>query len=145
MGASGPGIFENDAALEFIGTLREGRATPVGDRISAAVRAVGQAEQPLTVEQVQRCLAALALLLSDLDAGTLDGAPNPPELLAWFADLEIELNPARRLIAAAAISRVLLPSDNRWRELWDASTDGPAALGSVVRLRDLLADSAPES
>lgn len=143
MGASGPGIFENDAALEFIGTLRSGESIQVGDQVSAALRAVGQAEQPLTVEQVQRSLAALALLLSDLDAGILDGAVDPQELRAWFADLEVELNPARRQIAAAAISRVLLPADNRWRELWDGSPDGPAALGTVHRVRDLLADSAP--
>lgn len=144
MTATGPGIFENDAAAAWVATLREAQPTAVGDLVSNAVRAVAQAEQPLTADGVQQALAALALMLSGFDAEVLDGAPDQDAVLAWFADLEIELNPARRLVAGAAIERILLPQDNGWTQQWQKSGDQAAALATVHRLRDLLADSSAD-
>lgn len=141
MTATGPGIFENDAAGTWIAAVQKAQPTAVGDMVSTAVRAVAQAEQPLTPEGVQQALAALALLLSQFDRGILDGARDPDAVQAWFADLEIELNPARRLVAGAAINRILLPQDNGWTQQWRKSGDEAAALATVHRLRDLLADS----
>lgn len=142
MAASGSGVFENEAADAFVAGLRKAPPTAVGDSISAALRAVAQAETPLTEQQVQRALAALALLLSEFDPGVLDGAGDG-ELQTWFADLEIELNPARRQVAGAALDRILLPQDNGWFDGLD-ETRRPDAVASVHRLRDLLADAAAD-
>lgn len=143
MATSGPGIFDNDAATKFVADLRSAPPTSVGDAVSVALRAVAQAEAPLSVEDVQRALAALALLLGESDAGVLDGMAGADEVRTWFADLEIELNPARRLVAEGAIDRILLPDDNGWYESWSAADDGgAAAVASVHLLRDQLADAA---
>ena len=140
MTTSGPGIFDNDAAGEFVAGLQAAPPTAVGDAVSVALRTVAQAEAPLTVSDVQHALAALALLLSGIDADVLDGAGDVDSIRRWFEGLEIELNPARRQIAVAAIERILLPDDNAWYEHWSAVDDGPAALAGVHHLRDLLTD-----
>ena len=140
MSSSGPGIFDNDAATKFVSDLRAAPPTSVGDAISGALRVVAQAEAPLSVEDVQRALAALALLLAEAEAGVLDGAADADEVRSWFASLEIELNPARRQIAEGTLDRILLPQDNRWYDSLAAAGDRAAALAGVHRLRDLLAD-----
>jgi hypothetical protein len=142
---SGPGIFDNDAAGKFVSDLRAAPPTSVGDAVSGALRTVAQAEAPLSVEDVQRALAALALLLAQADPGVIEGAPDADGVRSWFADLEIELNPARRQIAEGTVDRILLPEDNGWYYLQSAADDGgAAALAGVHRLRDLLADFSTE-
>ncbi len=143
MTAPGFDVFGGDAARAFIRELREASPTTVGDSISAALRAVGQAETTLTQTQVERALAALALLLSSFDPAVLRGAGGD-DFRSWFADLEVELNPARRQIAGAAVDRILLPAENAWyAELSEPGGRGPT-LVDVHRLRDLLTDSAAQ-
>lgn len=143
MATSGAGTFDNDAAGEFLSGLRAAPPTSVGDAVSGALRAVAQAEAPLPVEDVQRALAAVALLLADADPQVLDGAADADEVLTWFTGLEVELNPARRQIAEGTLDRILLPQDNAWYDSVSAADDGGAeALAGVHRLRDLLADFA---
>ncbi len=142
MGISGPGIFDNDAAQDFLARLRSARPTDVGDLVSGALRRVAQAEQPLPMADVQSALVALALLLSEFDGDVLAGAPDPPAVVAWFVDLEIELTPSRRQIAGAALGRIQLAQDNEWATYWADSDDGRVARSTVEGLRDLLADSA---
>ncbi len=142
MATSGPGIFDNDAAAKFLSDLRSAPPTSVGDAVSGALRAVAQAEAPLSVENVQRALAAAALLLAESDARVLDGAADADTVRSWFAGLDIELNPARRQIADGALDRILLPDDNAWSASWSATDDGgAAAVAAVHRLRDLLVDA----
>jgi hypothetical protein len=142
MAAPDSGIFENEAAEVFVAELRKAVPTAVGDAISAALRAVAQAETPLTEPQVQRALAALALLFSGFDPDVLDGASGGADLRSWFGNLEIELNPARRQISGAAIDRILLPQDNAWYDSLEDDQD--AAVANVHHLRNLLADSAAD-
>ena len=143
MSTSGPGIFDNAAAAEFLHGLRTAPPTSVGDAVSGALRTVAQAEAPLSVEDVQRALAALALLLAEADAAVLDGAADAGDVRGWFAGLEIELNPARRQIAEGTLDRILLPDDNAWYDHWATSEDsGAAALATVHHLQNLLADFA---
>ena len=144
MAASGPDLFQNDDAQNFVRDLRTAAPAAVGDQVSAALRAVAQAESRLTVPVVARSLAALALLLSEFDPAVLGSAPDPEELAAWFADLEIELNPARRQVANGAVNRIVLADDNEWIDSWTGSGQLAEALAPVYRLRDLLADSASE-
>ncbi len=143
MSTPGPGIFDNDAAAEFVAGLRSGPPTSVGDTVSGALRTIAQAEAPLSVQDVQRALAALALLLAEADPGVVDGAADADAVRTWFAGLEIELNPARRQIAEGTLDRILLPVDNGWYDSSSAADDGgAAALAAVHHLRDLLADLA---
>lgn len=145
MATTGSGIFDNDAAAKFLSDLRSAPSTSVGDAVSGALRAVAQAEAPLSTEDVQRALAALALLLAEVEAGVLDGAADPQDTLTWFTGLEIELNPARRQIAEGTVDRILLPADNAWYDFWAAADDGGgAALATVHGLRDVLADAGGE-
>ena len=95
MAAMGSAYFGGDQATAFVAELRAAKPTAVGDAISAALRAVAQAEQPITEQQGSRVLVALALLLSPFEPEVLDGAPDEAGLGSWFGDLEIELNPAR--------------------------------------------------
>ena len=141
MAAMGSAYFGGDQATAFVAELRAAKPTAVGDAISAALRAVAQAEQPITEQQGSRVLVALALLLSPFEPEVLDGAPDEAGLGSWFGDLEIELNPARRQIAGAALDRLLLPADNGWYDAADAAGDPERALAGVHRLRDALADS----
>jgi hypothetical protein len=140
MTAMGSAYFGGDQAKAFVTELRAAKPTTVGDAVSAALRAVAQAEQPVTEEQGSRALVALALLLSPFEPDVLDDAPDGADLRSWFGDLEIELNPARRQIAGAAIDRLLLPADNGWYDGF-AERDRTEALVNVHRLRDLLADA----
>src|SRR5947208_2461686 len=112
MAAMDSGYFADDEAKAFVAELRRAQPTAVGDTISAALRAVAQAEQPLTNRQGVRAVVALALLLSSFEPDILEGAPDEADLLAWFGELEIELNPARRQIAGATIDRLRLTEDN---------------------------------
>lgn len=144
MATTGPGIFENDSAQDFLKTLQTSAPTAVGDLVSAALRRVAQAEKPLTVDQVQSALAALALLLAEFDGDVLMGTTDPTAVQAWFVDLEIELTPSRRQIADATIRRILLSQDNGWADLWAESEQGRLARSSVKALRDLLVDSAAQ-
>ena len=121
MAASDSGVIDNEAADAFVAELRKAPPTAVGDSISAALRAVAQAEAPLTPSQVQRALAAVALLLSTFEPAVLGSGTGGGDVPSWFADLEIELNPARRQIAGAAIDRILLPADNGWYDAVSAA------------------------
>ena len=144
MAASGPEIFSGDDAQSFLRDLRAAPSASVGDQISAALRAVAQSETPIGVAVVSRALAALALLLSEYEPEVLGGAADAAEVAAWFAELEIELNPARRQVAVGAINRIVLADENQWLEQWVGSGMQAEALAPVYRLRDLLADSASE-
>jgi hypothetical protein len=141
MAATGSAYFSGDHAAAFVAELRAAKSTAVGDAISAALRAVAQAEQPITQQQGSRALVALALLLSPFEPEILG---DEADLQSWFSDLQIELNPARRQIAGAAIDRLLLPADNRWYDAASPAGDEQQTLGGVHRLRDLLADSAAD-
>lgn len=141
MGASETGIFQNDDAQNFVHDLRAAAPTAVGDQISAALRAVAQAEGSLATPAVARALVALALLLSEYEPDVLSSATDATELAAWFKDLEIELNPARRQVAGGAIGRIVLADDNDWIQGWTGSGQLAEALAPVYRLRDVLADS----
>ena len=143
MAAMGSAYFGDEQARAFVAELRNSKPTAVGDAISAALRAVAQAEQPVTEQQGSRALVALALLLSPFEPEILDDAPDGADLRSWFGDLEIELNPARRQVAGAAIDRLLLPADNGWYDGF-ANQDRAEALVNVHRLRDLLADAAAD-
>jgi hypothetical protein len=138
------GVFQNEAATGLVTSLRQAARTAVGDLVSNALRRVAQAEQPVTAEDAQRALAAVALLLSVFDRDILDGAADGDELADWFGELEIEL-PPRRQVAAAALARILLPDDNGWYTFWTESGRIADATATVHRLRDLLTDSADES
>jgi len=141
MNTQGSGIFDNDAAHEFLEKLRGAAPTAVGDLISGALRGVAQAERPLEVDDVQEALVALALLLGEYDDAVLADAPDAEAVKAWFVDLEVELNPARRQIAGAAITRILLPADNAWYERCNSVEGGKQAIGAVLRLQEELADA----
>ena len=108
--------------------------------MSGALRAVAQAEAPLSVPDVQRALVAVALLLAEADAGVLEGAADAEDVRRWFAGLDVELNPARRQIAEATLDRILLPQDNGWYDSVSAGDEVTAALVTVHHLRDALAD-----
>ncbi len=148
-GQGGAGLLENEAAAAFVTGLRTAPPPAVGDLISGALREVAQAEQPLAPGPVQAALAAVALLVAgvahhrgdpEAAAAVLAPAVTAAELASWFADLQVELNPARLLIAGQAVDRLLLPQDNSWLQADRQEPD----LERVRRLRDQLTDAAPD-
>jgi hypothetical protein len=118
VGTWGVGIFANDAAADFLGELREGPATAVGDRISGAIRAVElQGETELEDDTVSEALVALVLLASGEHPELLDGDDDGEETALWWHRLGIEMTPALRQVGRGALNRIRVPQDNEWYEL----------------------------
>ncbi|GGM02962.1 DUF4259 domain-containing protein [Nakamurella endophytica] len=138
-GGVGTGIFGEPAAGAFVERLRSGPETEVGDRVSAALQAAAHHEEgDLSPETAVTALAAAALLLADTEPDLLDGLPDRDPVAQWFAALDVTLTPGRRLVAEAALSRILLPQANAWLA---AAGDGPS-VAAARRIAALLADPA---
>lgn len=127
MGAWGAGIFENDAALDWVYEL-EGDDTL--DTLEAAFNAVMSAEDYIDADEGSYALAAAEVVAA------LAGRPDttlPEEVTQWVAahaglDARPLLEPARK-----AIQLVLESDDSELRELWEeAEPDDFAAWQAAV-------------
>jgi hypothetical protein len=112
MGAWGTGIFDNDAALDFVGTVVEtndlSSVTKVFDEILAAAG-----------EQLDSDLAERGLVVAEIVAALRGYAGDlPEELEDWVADKDA-VSTEMRIYAHGAVLRILNHSE--LRELWEES------------------------
>jgi hypothetical protein len=135
-------FLRTEAATALLIELRQTTDGRTGDRLSAAIRAVTTAGSTLPPEQVDSAIAAIALLLTEYDPALLDGAVDEQALREWLHDVDTDLTPGRRLAAAAALARIEIDLDNEWYDAHVRAGTLRAALTSLHRLRDGLADAA---
>ena len=124
-------FLESEAAVGLLNDLRRATDGRTGDRLSGAIRAV----------TTSGAIAAITLLLSDYDSSLLDGAADEQALREWLHNVDTDLTPGRQLAASAALARIELNLDNEWYTAHQAAGTLPAALRSLRRLRDGLADA----
>jgi len=131
----------SDAAVGLLMDLRRATDGRTGDRLSGVIRAITVSGTTLPPSEVDAAIAAITLLLNDYDPSLLDGAPDEQELRGWLHNVDTDLTPGRLLAASAALVRIELNLDNEWFAAHEASGTLPAALRSLHRLRDGLADA----
>jgi len=110
MGAWGPGPFENDDAMDFIGDLADGPTAELPDRLREALTLPeGYIESPEGAEAI----AAAALV-----AARQGYNPNDPTVSDLLAGHPFNPDEDLRSAAVAAIGRVS-GSESELMELWD--------------------------
>lgn len=130
------------AAADLLSELRRTTDGRTGDRLSAAIRAVTTAGSTLPPDQVDAAIAAIALLLAEYEPGLLDDAADESALREWLHDVDTELTPGRRLAASAALARIEVELNNEWYDAQLQAGTLPAAIVTLHRLRNGLADAA---
>ena len=134
-------FLHSDAAARLLVDLRQSTDGRTGDRLSSVIRAVTTAGSTLPPDQVDAAIAAIALLLTHYEPALLNGAQDEDGLRTWLHDVDTELTPGRMLAASAALARIELNLDNEWYTAHVQAGTLTAALGTVRRLRDSLADA----
>ena len=134
-------FLDSEAAVGLLVDLRRTTDGRTGDRLSGAIRAVTTSGTTLPVAEVDAAIAAITLLLSEHDPSLLDGAADERAVRDWLHDVDTELTPGRLLAASAALARIELNLDNEWYAAHQQAGTLPAALRSLRRLRDGLADA----
>ncbi len=134
-------FLRTDAAATLLTELRKATDGRIGDRLSAAIRAVTRSSSQLPPQEVDSAIAAIALLLASNDPAILDGAADEDSLRGWLHHVDTELTPGRRLKAEAALDRMELGDNNEWYAAHESAGTLPAALKVIHRLRDGLHDA----
>jgi hypothetical protein len=114
MGSWGPGPFDNDDALDFVGDLSRGTPLDIRERIISILDAV-RTDQGLEIQEVNVALAAAGLL------AIRNGAPEPDEtaVTEWLLHAPMYPDPELCQRAIWAVDRALDPASNEWYELWE--------------------------
>ncbi len=134
-------FLRTEAAATLLSELRTATDGRIGDRLSAAIRAVTRSSSHLTPDEVDSAIAAIALLLAAIDPTILDGAADENSLRGWLHHVDTELTPGRRLKAEAALARIEIGANNEWYAAHERAGTLPAVLKTVHRLRDGLHDA----
>jgi hypothetical protein len=114
MGAWGPGVFENDSALDWVGELDGGHAGSVAEHVRRTfAEAVGM--DYVDVDQGSWVLAAAAVVASQLPSA-------PVELPESLAAVTLPVDDDLRGLAVRAVDRVLLPATSELAALWAGDT-----------------------
>jgi hypothetical protein len=128
VGAWGTGAFDNDDALDLLGSWD--RVTDVAAAVREALGAVAGATGYLESGTVNEAVAAAAVVAARA------GGPPPehPSAAEWVGAHPFAVDPGLLDLARRALDRAFEPADNEWWELWDdagALDDVRAALAPV--------------
>jgi Domain of unknown function (DUF4259) len=127
MGNWGTGPFDNDAALDFLGDLADGRADAVTDGLRTAMTDVLNEKDYLEGRQTDRAIAAACLIAARIDPSV----PIDANGKKYLDQLTFIVDEPLRELAAGALTRALDATDNEWHVLWaeaDALAEVEAAL-----------------
>ena len=116
MGAWGPGNFENDDALDWVGDLTKSRTD--WSLVRSTLAAVAKAEYPQAPEG--SCALAAAECVA-VGRGKPPGTPAPADLAAWCARNRLGCTEELRVLALRTVQRIRDKSE--LRELWGESED----------------------
>jgi hypothetical protein len=132
VGAWGPGPFDNDDALDFIGAFGETNPAAIEQRFLDVFDSVlnageGGGDDYIEVQVMSAAIAAAALV-SAVNGGPVPESPAVEQWLerAPFAPDEDTVTQARRVFA-----RAFEPENNEWYDLWSEG-------GSVDEVRAAL-------
>jgi hypothetical protein len=114
MGSWGPGPFDNDDALDFVGDLREATPADIRHRFISVLDVV-RTDEGLEAAEVNVALAAAGLL------AVRNGAPAPdaPAVTEWLRHAPMNADPELCRLALKAVDRAFEPRQNDWFGLWD--------------------------
>ena len=127
MGAWGAGAFDNDDAGDWSYELLESDdLTPARAALAATMDTDGYLERP----EASRAVAAATVVAAGFD-GDVKGLPE--EALTWLAMHPDAGTLADARLALDALERVAGP-DSELREVWLASSEGPAWVAEIAAL-----------
>jgi hypothetical protein len=113
MGSWGPGPFDNDDALDFVGNLREATPADIRHRFLSVLDVV-RTDQGLEAAEVNVAMAAAGLV------AVRNGAPPPEEAAIgeWLEHAPMNADGELCRLALKAVDRAFEPADNEWYDLW---------------------------
>ncbi|HVR83632.1 MAG TPA: DUF4259 domain-containing protein [Planctomycetota bacterium] len=128
MGAWGPGNFENDDALDWVGTLTEGKDGWA--LVRSTLAGVAKAQFPEASEASDALAAAECVAIG---RGRPPGTPPPAELASWCARNRAGCTEELRVLALRTVQRLRVHSE--LCELWGESqeTDWDDVVGDLER------------
>lgn len=127
MGTWGPGTFENDAALDCMAEIVDGRGVSAIDQYLDRVLGVGR--DYLEAPDAE-CTIAMAEMVASLAGRRGEGTDVPPEITEWLMTTTEAPTPALVAKARLAVQRAVTePSE--LLELWQGSPDFPMWKASV--------------
>jgi len=133
MGTWDVGPFDNDAAADWCGDLHD--ATPAQRRAmvrSAFTAVLGNGDDYLDSDLAVEAIAAAAIVASQLPGGAAITSSYAPDFLLEGGSLEVPDDvPA---VAVRALDRIV-GDDSEWRELWEESGQGAAAVAVLQQIR----------
>ena len=112
------GPFDNDGAMNFVGSLEhmspEKSAARIGEGMADVVESTGY----ISAAQMNIAIAG-ACLVGALSGAR--GAVNSPFVREWVVAAGYSPPPALHALAIAVFDRAFRPDDNEWFELWHAA------------------------
>lgn len=134
MGTWGPGIFENDETMDFLGDVEESGVEALRDAFTHVIASAGRAEA--WAESTAVAAAAIVAAAYDDRADLL-----PEEAVATLPDLRpaIVEDPALRDAARRAV-HLVLTGDSELLELWRASGESDAAIEAIADVQRRLSE-----
>jgi hypothetical protein len=128
MGTWGPGPFENDDAVDFLGDLRDGNLVQISERLNEFFELVLKVDQHVEAREMSVAVAAAALV------AIWSGAPEPSNrgIQEVLASIPYGADDDQRVQAARVLDRAFVAQDNDWYATWVED-------GSIDAVRDTLA------
>jgi hypothetical protein len=134
MGAWGPGVLDNDGAIDFLDDLADADLGERAALIRRALQVAVDSDDYLELYEAEAAIAAAAAVaaarlgqdLADGDGDTVLAAADLPS-----AEDEV------RALAVKALDRVT-GADSEWRELWEDTDELGTALSSIADVRSAL-------
>ncbi|SDO77919.1 protein of unknown function [Pedococcus dokdonensis] len=137
MGATGPGPFDNDDALDFLDELEEsdpaGRRALIESRIGEVVRGGDYVEAPLMAQAI----AGAVLVAACDDIESVVGERNVP---AWVDDEPLDVDDRLEELATRLLNRAMKPDDNELFDLWAESDGGERFTARLTHYLDALGE-----
>jgi hypothetical protein len=128
MGTWGPGPFENDDAVDFLGDLRDGNPVQISERLNEVFDLVLTVDEHVEAREMSVAIAAAGLV------AIWSGAPEPSSrgIVEVLATIPFVADDDQRARATRVFDRAFVPQDNDLYALWVED-------GSIDAVRDALA------
>jgi uncharacterized protein DUF4259 len=137
MGATGPGPFDNDDALDFLDELEDcdpdERRALIESRIGEVVRGSDYVEAPL----MSQAIAGAVLVAACDDIESVAGERNVP---AWVDDEPLHVDDRLEELATRLLNRAMKPEDNELFDLWAEADGGERFTGRLTHYLDALGE-----
>ena len=137
MGTWGTGWFENDAAADFVGDVKDARPSARPALIAARLQSVADQRGYVEGPDADEGLAAAALVALAGGAG-----------IAVAKEVEVAFtlpapDAATLTLAGSVVTRLSSPDGNEWFELWSEVGEAEAAAARLSGLQKALAGVVP--